>query len=181
MTGSDEPQAGETTDLIPVGRVRRPTGIKGAVLVEVYTGEPDRFVDVDSVFLDDREFRIVDRGRSGNSAKLTFEGINSIERAQELRDREVSVPEDSLGPAPEGEYYHYELLEADVVDTNGNILGTIHEIIETGSNDVLVVRASVSGSSKPKEILIPVIDGVLVELDRDTNSLTVDPPPGLLD
>lgn len=181
MTGPDESMNDATTELIPVGRVRRPTGIKGAVLVEVYTGEPDRFADVDSVFLDDREFRIVDRGRSGNAAKLTFEGINSIERAQELRDREVSVPEDSLEPAPEGEYYHYELLEADVVDTNGKILGTVHEIIETGSNDVLVVRTSNSESSKPKEILIPVIDGVLVELDRDTNSLIVDPPPGLLD
>jgi len=100
MTGPDESMNDATTELIPVGRVRRPTGIKGAVLVEVYTGEPDRFADVDSVFLDDREFRIVDRGRSGNAAKLTFEGINSIERAQELRDREVSVPEDSLGPAP---------------------------------------------------------------------------------
>ncbi|MGB1749430.1 MAG: ribosome maturation factor RimM [Dehalococcoidia bacterium] len=180
MTGPDESMNDATTELIPVGRVRRPTGIKGAVLVEVYTGEPDRFADVDSVFLDDREFRIVDRGRSGNAAKLTFEGINSIERAQELRDREVSVPEDSLGPAPEGKYYHYELLEADVVDTNGKILGTVHEIIETGSNDVLVVRTSNSESSKPKEILIPVIDGVLVELDRGTNSLIVDPPPGLL-
>jgi len=181
MTGPDESMNDATTELIPVGRVRRPTGIKGAVLVEVYTGEPDRFADVDSVFLDDREFRIVDRGRSGNAAKLTFEGINSIERAQEFRDREVSVPEDSLGPAPEGKYYHYELLEADVVDTNGKILGTVHEIIETGSNDVLLVRTSNSESSKPKEILIPVIDGVLVELDRDTNSLIVDPPPGLLD
>jgi len=181
MTGPDESMNDATTELIPVGRVRRPTGIKGAVLVEVYTGEPDRFADVDSVFLDDREFRIVDRGRSGNAAKLTFEGINSIERAQELRDKEVSVPEDSLGPAPEGKYYHYELLEADVVDTNGKILGTVHEIIETGSNDVLLVRTSNSESSKPKEILIPVIDGVLVELDRDTNSLIVDPPPGLLD
>jgi len=181
MTGPDESMNDATTELIPVGRVRRPTGIKGAVLVEVYTGEPDRFAGVDSVFLDDREFRIVDRGRSGNAAKLTFEGINSIERAQELRDREVSVPEDSLGPAPEGKYYHYELLEADVVDTNGKILGTVHEIIETGSNDVLLVRTSNSESSKPKEILIPVIDGVLVELDRDTNSLIVDPPPGLLD
>jgi len=181
MTGPDESMNDATTELIPVGRVRRPTGIKGAVLVEVYTGEPDRFADVDSVFLDDREFRIVDRGRSGNAAKLTFEGINSIERAQELRDREVSAPEDSLGPAPEGKYYHYELLEADVVDTNGKILGTVHEIIETGSNDVLLVRTSNSESSKPKEILIPVIDGVLVELDRDTNSLIVDPPPGLLD
>ncbi len=181
MTGPDESMNDATTELIPVGRVRRPTGIKGAVLVEVYTGEPDRFADVDSVVLDDREFRIVDRGRSGNAAKLTFEGINSIERAQELRDREVSVPEDSLGPAPEGKYYHYELLEADVVDTNGKILGTVHEIIETGSNDVLLVRTSNSESSKPKEILIPVIDGVLVELDRDTNSLIVDPPPGLLD
>jgi len=68
-----------------------------------------------------------------------------------------------------------------VVDTNGKILGTVHEIIETGSNDVLLVRTSNSESSKPKEILIPVIDGVLVELDRDTNSLIVDPPPGLLD
>jgi len=181
MTGPDESMNDATTELIPVGRVRRPTGIKGAVLVEVYTGEPDRFADVDSVFLAEREFRIVDRGRSGNAAKLTFEGINSIERAQELRDREVSVPEDSLGPAPEGKYYHYELLEADVVDTNGKILGTVHEIIETGSNDVLLVRTSNSESSKPKEILIPVIDGVLVELDRDTNSLIVDPPPGLLD
>jgi 16S rRNA processing protein RimM len=168
-------------DLVAVGRVRRPTGIKGAVLVEVYSGDSNRFSVGDLVIADGVEHEIVEIGRSGNSAKLTFATIDSIEKADQFRGVELSVPSDALPENPPGVYYHYEVIGVDVETVDGQSLGKLTEILETGSNDVFVITPdSIAGSGKAQQILIPVLKGVIVEVDRESGTMTIDPPDGLL-
>ena len=168
-------------EMVVIGRIRRPTGIKGAVLVEVYSGDPDRFSVGDSVIANGAEYEIVGIGKSGKSAKLTFASIDSIEKADPLRDAELSVPAASLPENPPGVYYHYEIIGIDVVTVDGKKLGTLNEILETGSNDVFIVsQKSGKGAKKSPEILIPVLDGVIVEVDRELGKMTIDPPGGIL-
>jgi 16S rRNA processing protein RimM len=168
-------------DLVVVGRVRRPTGIKGTVLVEVYSGDPQRFAVGDVVIADNTEYEITGVGKSGSSMKLTFAAIDSIEKAAVLRDLELSVPAESLPENPPGVYYHYEILGLAVVTTEGQALGTLSEILETGSNDVFIVSPKrVQGEKKPAQILIPVLDGVIVGVDQETSTITVDMPDGIL-
>ena len=169
-------------DLVVVGRVRRPTGIKGAVLVQVYSGVPDRFIVGDVVIANGVEYEVVDTGKSGDSAKLTFDGIDSIEKADILRDAELSVPAESLPDNSPGVYYHYEIIGIQVVTTDGQELGTLNEILETGSNDVFIVRPKRAAGEKKKspEILIPVLDGVIVKVDKQAGVMTIDLPDGIL-
>ena len=85
-----------TNELVTIGRIRRPTGISGAVLADVYSGNADRFHVGDVVTVGERTLTIIDTGRSGNSAKLTFKSIDSIEKADQLRNHEISVFSDEL-------------------------------------------------------------------------------------
>lgn len=171
----------ELNELVVVGRVRRPTGIKGALLVEVYSGITDRFIVGDIVIADGREYEIVETGKSGDSAKLRFENINSIEKADHLRDLELSVPAEELPENPPGVYYHYEILGSDVTTVDGQHLGKLTEILETGSNDVFIITAKPAhGKKKGDEILIPVLEGVIVDVDKKVGTMKIDPPDGIL-
>jgi len=169
-------------DLVVVGRVRRPTGIKGTVLVEVYSGIPNRFVVGDVVIANGIGYEVVDTGKSGGSAKLTFDGIDSIDKADILRDAELSVPAESLPENPPGIYYHYEIIGIRVVTVDGQELGALTEILETGSNDVFIIRPenTAQGEKKSPEILVPVLDGVIVKVDQEAGVMTIDLPDGIL-
>ena len=170
-----------TNELVTIGRIRRPTGISGAVLADVYSGNADRFHVGDVVTVGERTLTIIDTGRSGNSAKLTFKSIDSIEKADQLRNHEISVFSDELPINPSGIYYHYEIMDTKVETVEGQRLGKLTEIIETGSNDVLVITSDAPKDKKrPNEILIPVIEGVIVELDRINSRLIIDPPDGII-
>ena len=167
--------------LVAVGRVRRPTGINGAVLVEVYSGIKDRFSVCDVVLINGAEHTITHTGVSGNAIKLTFANIDSIEKANPLRGLELSVTADSLPKTPPGVYYHYEILGIDVITVDGKQLGSITEIIETGSNDVFIMTPEYDKQErKPPDILIPVIKGVIIEVNKATGVMIIDPPSGLL-
>lgn len=189
MTGSDDrsehsaPELPDTKDLVVVGRVRRPTGIDGTLLVEVYSGNPNRFSVGDQVIVNGSEHEIVRTGMSGKSAKIKLAGVNSIEEASPFRGEELAVIAGSLPENPPGVYYHYEILGSDVVTIEGRKLGTLTEILETGSNDVFVVTpdgdATGWDSNNSDEVLIPVLDGVIVNVDRENGVMTIDPPDGL--
>jgi 16S rRNA processing protein RimM len=198
MAGSDdrsEPSApgsqGEN-ELVVVGRVRRPTGIDGTLLVEVYSGKPDRFAIGDTVNTGGRWYEIARTGKSGKSAKLKLVGVDSIEAADPFRGEELAVTAGSLPENPPGVYYHYEILGIDVVTVDGRKLGTLTEIIETGSNDVFVVSPNQQADRRPRtkrdtdetvkksnDILVPVLDGVIVGVDAKKGVMTIDPPGGL--
>jgi len=179
---SDDTADASEVDLVVVGRVRRPTGIKGAVLVEVYSGIPDRFVVGDVVIANGVEYEVVGTGKSGGSAKLTFDGIDSIDKASILRDAELSVPAESLPENPPGVYYHYEIIGISVVTVDGQELGALTEILETGSNDVFIIRPKNTAQDEKKspEILVPVLDGVIVKVDQEARVMTIDLPDGIL-
>ena len=72
---------------------------------------------------------------------------------------------------PQGEYYHHQLLGLQVINKEGQLLGTLVEILETGANDVYVVKGE-SG----EEVLLPAIDGVVVGIDLENHTMLVEPP-----
>ncbi len=189
MIGSNDrsersaPEPPGPEDLVVVGRVRRPTGIDGTLLVEVYSGNTSRFSVGDLVIIGGTEHEIVRTGVSGKSAKLKLGGVDTIEKADPFRGEEVAVTADSLPDNPPGVYYHYEILGIDVVTVDGRQIGTLTEVIETGSNDVFVVShdsgAAKRDSKSAGDILIPVLDGVIVSVDKENGVMTIDPPAGL--
>ena len=99
--------------------------------------------------------------------------ISTVEEARRLVGAELCVPESRLPPADTDEFYWYQLIGLSVVNTEGEELGTLEEIIETGSNDVYVVRRGT------EEILVPAVEGVVVEVDLQRRWMTVDLPETL--
>jgi len=96
--------------------------------------------------------------------------IETVEEAQRLVGAELCVPESRLPPTDPGEFYWYQLIGLEVVNSEGERLGILEEIIETGSNDVYVVRRG------KEETLIPAIEEVVLEVDLQRRLMTVDLP-----
>ena len=96
--------------------------------------------------------------------------IGTVEEAHRLVGAELCVPESRLPPTAPDEFYWYQLIGLEVVNTEGQKLGTLEEIIETGSNDVYVVRRG------REEILVPAIEEVVRDVDLQRRLMTVDLP-----
>lgn len=112
------------------------------------------------------------RGAGGVFLKL--EGIDDRETAAALRGEYVLVPEADLEPLPEGEYYRFQLIGLRVLTTDGRDLGRITNIISTRENDIFVV------TGPGGEILIPVIEDIVHEIDIKAGKVTIEAVPGLL-
>ena len=96
--------------------------------------------------------------------------ISTVEEARRLVGAELCVPESRLPLTEPDEFYWYQLIGLEVMSTDGQKLGTLEEIIETGSNDVYVVRQG------GEEILVPAIQEVVREVDLQRRLMTVDLP-----
>src|SRR5690606_18859891 len=101
---------------------------------------------------------------------LKFQGYDTPEAAAELRNNLVYVRADSLPPLPEGEYYHHQLVGLRVVAEDGQELGVLTEVLETGANDVYVVT-----DENGKEVLLPAIREVILGVDLAAKTMRVRP------
>ena len=98
------------------------------------------------------------------------------QRVKQLRNKIVTIEREALGPLPEGTYYIADLEGLSVRTADGTVLGTIQEVIRTGSNDVYVLK-----SDRKKPILIPVIDEVVKEVNIEEGYVLVELMKGLID
>lgn len=158
---------------LAVGLIRRPHGVKGEVVMDVLTDFPERLVVGRRVYLGEahRPTRIRSVRPADRAVLIAFEGFEDRDQVLELRNTYLYVRSDELPPLPEGEYYHHQLLGLQVVDAQGQGLGILVEILETGANDVYVVR-----SESGEEILLPAIEGVILEVDLEGRRLVANPP-----
>jgi len=174
---SGSPSKGEPVYLA-VGLLRRPHGVHGEILMEVYTDFPERLEDGTTVFLGAKHKPATIRHiRHHNEGLLfSFEGVDTPESAGLLRKQLVYVKTATRPALPAGQYYHHQMIGMTVVDDSGNELGKLTEIIQTGANDVYVV---LSGTGK--ELLLPSIKQVVLDVDVESNRMIVHLIPGLLE
>ncbi len=163
---------------LAVGQLRRPHGVRGEIRMEVLTDFPERLTPGMTVYVGPRRLPLrIRRVRWQNEVMLiSFEGYEDRDRVGLLRNMVVAVPADQAPPLPENEFYYHEVLGLRVVTDDGRELGEITEIMETGANDVLVVKPKGGGA----EILLPDIDDVVLEIDTERGVMTVHLLPGLL-
>ncbi|HTW88999.1 MAG TPA: ribosome maturation factor RimM [Candidatus Binataceae bacterium] len=122
------------------------------------------------------EHRIVEIAPLGHGTlKLTLTDINDADASAALKGRIVTIDAADLPAAKPGEFYYFQALGCAVVTADGQALGTVVEIFQTGANDVMVVRDGA------REILVPVIADVVRAVDLEKRRVTIDPIPGLLD
>ena len=147
---------------LTVGFLRRPHGLHGEIIMDLHTDFPERMKRGRKLFVgEDYQPITLTNVRPHQSGLLVkFDGIETPEDAGQLRNQWVYIKAKDAQPLPEGQIYQYELFGFRVVDENDNQLGELVEIIETGANDVYVVR-----DDSGKEILLPAIPSVILDLD----------------
>jgi 16S rRNA processing protein RimM len=172
---SGSPSKGEPVYLA-VGLLRRPHGVHGEILMEVLTDFPERLENGTTVFLGTKHKPATIRHiRHHNEGLLfSFEGVDNPESAGLLRKQMVYVKTATRPALPAGQYYHHQMIGMTVVEASGNELGRLTEIIETGANDVYVVT-----SDAGKELLLPSIKQVVLNVDVEANRMIVHLIPGL--
>lgn len=166
---SPEPHEG----YVAVGRVRGPRGLEGELKVDPLSDYPKRFVRGATLRAGDRSYTVLAARMHQRALLLRVEGIATREQADELRGLLLEVPESELGPLAEGEYYRFQLIGLEVRDTAGDALGRLEEVLDTGANDVYIVRNDES------ELLVPAIEAVVKSVDLAAGTMVVEPLQGM--
>jgi 16S rRNA processing protein RimM len=176
-TGSGSPTAGEPEYLV-VGIIRHPHGLKGEMLMEVITDFPERLVPNSNVILEEgwRHVEVVVARPYKQGLLVKLKGIDSPEEAGRYRGNKIYVKSSNRPPLPEGYYYHHQLIGLQVVNGQGEVIGCLKEILQTGANDVYAVA-----TGKGTELLLPAIDSVILEIDLNLRRMRVQVPAGIRD
>ena len=159
---------------ITIGRILTTWGVKGKLKVKLETDFPQRFAPGSKVYINQQPMTIDSTEWHGDKLIIKLNTIDSIEDARKLREKTIEIHRNQVHPLPVGQYYHFQLIDLEVWTTQGELLGSITEIITTGSNDNYVVRGAKG------EILIPAIEDVVKSIDLDKGCLIIEPIEGLL-
>ena len=165
-------------DYLAVGLLRKPHGLRGDLLLEIYTDFPERLKPGTTILAGDKHqpLKITRRRPTNDGMILGFEGINTPEEAGRWRATVVYVPTADRPALPEGQYYHHQMIGLTVIDEAGKVLGALSEIIITGANDVYVVTPA-----EGKDVLLPALKEVVLGIDLSTSTMRVHLLPGLID
>lgn len=164
-----------------IGRITSVFGVKGWLKVYSFTDPKEGILNYANWMLDLDGKRIPikleDGRRQGQAIVVRLKGINDRELARTYCGAEVRIPTSELPELPEGEFYWHQLQGLDVFTIEGECLGHVDHLIETGSNDVVVVHAT-PGSIDQRERLIPYRPGEAVrEINLAEHKLVVDWDP----
>ena len=160
-------------DVVVMARVVGAFGIKGWLKLHTFTESPDSLDAYASWLLKAekesgwQEFELEDFAVNAKGAVAKLKGCDDRTAAEKLAKFDIGIPRDALANADEGEIFWFDLIGCDVVNTAGEKFGRIETLLETGANDVLVVKLGTA------EILIPYVDEVILKVDRGAKLVTV--------
>lgn len=171
-----------------VGTIVTTHGLKGEVKVKPSTEDLDRFLDLEKVYLEpaskgfrrsqteQRMLEVESVRFHQNMALLKFKGLDRIEDVQNLRNYDLLVDREDAIALPEGEYFMGDLIGVQVITDEGEVLGRVKDILETGANNVFVVARD-----NGKDLLIPKAPNCVLEMKPEEDYIKVHLLEGLLD
>ena len=166
-----------------VGRIGRPHGIRGDVLVDVRTDDPELRFAAGTVIATEpaADGPLTISGFRWHSGRLLlhFAGFDDRDHADDLRGITLVVESDDLpDPGDPDEFRDYQLIGLTVLTRAGEQVGHVADVLHYGQ-DLLVISGE--GSRHGAEILVPFVAPLVPEVDVSAGRLVIDPPPGLLD
>lgn len=169
------------TEETVLGRITAVFGIKGWLKVHSYTDPIENILDYRQWVLVHNGKReavtVADSKRHGKGLIVLLKGVSDRNQAQTYCGADIAVSSADLPELPEGEYYWHQLEGLEVVTPEGVSFGKVDHLMETGANDVLVVRPA-AGSLDERERLIPYLpDQVVTEIDLKNGRMTVNWDP----
>lgn len=171
-TAGPEPGTPPTAARLTVGAILAPHGVNGEFKLKLHTDDPEHLLTLKRLYLgDEAKPRTVLSARmhQGN-ALLRVQGISTPETVEGMRGTLLSIRGADARPLAENEYFLYQMIGLEVFDEDGNRLGRVTDLMETGANDVLVVT-----SDDGKDFLLPSHPDVVIAMDPAAGRLVVRP------
>ena len=162
-------------DVLVMGRIASPYGVKGWVRINSFTSVPDSLLDYTPWYLNQRgqwqAVELLAGKRHGTGLVVHLKSCDDRDAAAALTGTDIGVYRSQLPPADEGEYYWSDLVGLQVINLRDQVLGVVDHLFETGANDVMVVKGE-------QECLVPYIQGQVIEsVDLDKGMIRVDWDP----
>lgn len=167
-------------DMLRVGVFANTHGVRGEIKVFPTTDDVTRFKKLKKIYLDKgiekMELEIQSVRYFKNMVILKFKGIDNINDIEKYKGKDLLIHREQAVPLKEDEYFICDIINAQVVTETGEEVGVLKEVLQTGANDVYVVR-----TTEGKEILLPVIDECVLDLNVEEKIVTVRLMPGIMD
>lgn len=168
----------EAIDMVAIGQIVKPFGVRGEVRVRSLSDVPGRFEGLREVTLVSpvgQELATVVQGVRGDGASyvVRFAAFATPEDAAVFRGGLIKIPRGQSPALPSGQYYECDLVGLTVMTEGGRVLGTLEELLEAGSNHVFVVRGD------GREVLIPALRSVVASVDMTARIMIVRAVEGL--
>lgn len=165
-------------EYLSIGQIINIHGFRGEVKVYPLTNDMSRFSKLKEVFIDENDQLVKYEVQSvkflSNTVVLKLKGVDTEEAANKLRNFYIKVDRKAAVKLPKHTYFICDLIDLEVYDEKGMLLGTVRDVLQTGSNDVYVVQNS------GKDILIPALKEVVKEVDLWNKKIIVELPEGLI-
>jgi len=164
-------------EYIKVGKIVNTHGVKGCVKCLSLTDDIERFDMLEYIYTekDDKKRKINNVWYRNNLVYLQLEGIDDINIAETFRDTFISIFEDQLRELPKDSYYLFDLEGMEVYTTDGEYIGKISDVYQTGANDVYEIV------NKNKSFLIPAVKDVVKEVNIKDKKMVIHVIEGLLE
>lgn len=155
-------------EFFKVGQIVNTHGVKGEVKVMCLTDDPQNFKRYKKVFVEDKWMNILGVKFQKDRVILKLEGINNMDEAETYKRKYVMVLRENEPELPEDTFYVVDLIGCNVFDTEGKDLGKVYDVIQTKNNDVYWIR-------EPKELLIPVLRDIVLEVTPEEKKIVIRP------
>ena len=167
------------TKYLEIGQIVNTFGIKGMVKEKQFTDDNKRFDRLEKVYIKNKEklkeYQIEEVKYHKDMILIKFRGIENPEQANLLRNSYLMIDREEEKPLEEGTYYIVDMIGMDVYTDEGEKLGNIEDIFNTGSNDIYVVKSELG-----KQILLPAISDVVKNIDMENKKMVVHLISGLI-
>jgi 16S rRNA processing protein RimM len=166
-------------DCFQLGYIVKPHGIHGALTIYLDTDNPDYYKELESVYVEYQQklvpFFIDHIKIKDNQATVEFQDIDGIEKASQYKGCTLYLPLDFLPPLGSGQFYYHDIIGFIAKERNLGKLGEVKTIYEANGNDLFSVLY------KGKEVLIPIRDEFVIELNKEAREILLELPDGLID
>ena len=166
-------------DCFYLGRIAKTHGLKGEVTIKLEADDPSAYLEMKHFFLEINKvltpFFVEKITPNGDKFFVQVQDVKTVEQAQNLVGKSVYLPLEMLPKLSGKQFYYHEIVGFTVVDTEKGELGPVTEVLEYPTQAILQVMKD------KKEVLIPILEHVIQNVDRDKKVLTITAPEGLID
>lgn len=156
-------------EFMTIGQITKPHGVKGEVKIFPLTDDVRRFRKLKTVFIEDKEVKVVWFKLQADRVILKFEGIETMDEAEKLRNKYLKVKREDAIKLPKDTHFVVDLIGCKVYDAEEKEIGEVFDIIKTPANDVYWVK------NGKKEVLIPVLKDIVYDIDIENKKITIKP------